>query len=63
MTSHYNKDKDVESIGLFFGEPISKMNRDELLKFSAWAAKRIEGLEREVSKNPYRYSLDSLTPQ
>ncbi len=35
------------TIGFFEGKEIEDMNHEDLLKFAAWAAKKIEFLEKE----------------
>ena len=39
-----------DKIGFFKGNLIDTMNHDELLEFAAWAAKRIEFLEKQIKK-------------
>jgi len=48
--------KIMEKIGTFRGKEISQMNREELLEFAAWAAKRIEGLEK-IAENHMELDL------
>lgn len=46
----------MEEIGMFRGQFISKMSRDELLDFATWAGKRIEELEN-IEKETQNFRL------
>lgn len=54
----------IDPIGIWCGENISEMSRERLLEFAAWAAKRIEGLQKiEQETQEYRIEKEIGHPK